>query len=120
MTKERPVCLNYGCYELCTHSGSRWRPFCNNCHKASYDKTKTLKEGVTPYKTGKCSNQDGHLGFNCPMDYDKAPWAIGTTEIDHIDGDYYNNYPDNVDELCAICHKQKDKNRGDFKIQNKY
>ena len=45
------------------------------------------------------------------MEYDKAPWAIGTPEIDHIDGDYYNNYPDNVDELCAICHKQKGKNR---------
>ena len=47
MTKERPVCLNYGCYELCTHSGSRWRPFCNNCHKESFINKEPIYEGLT-------------------------------------------------------------------------
>ena len=24
------------------------------------------EKGVTPFRTGKCSNQTGHLGFTCP------------------------------------------------------
>jgi len=80
----------------------------------------TLAEGVKAFKTGKCSNADGHLGFYCAMDYDKAPWAIGLTQIDHKDGNYFNNTIDNCDELCDTCHKHKGRLSGDFKIQNKY
>lgn len=115
----RPTCLNHNCNNFCTHSGTRWRPFCSRCHRAGFGQG-TLAEGVKAFKTGKCSNADGHLGFYCAMDYDKAPWAIGLTQIDHKDGNYFNNTIDNCDELCDTCHKHKGRLSGDFKIQNKY
>jgi len=84
----------------------------------------TLAEGVTPFKTGKCSNQKhgqkGFLGFPCPMDYIKAPWAIGRTELDHKDGDHTNNTIENIQELCPACHVEKSKRCGDYKDQNSY
>ena len=116
-----PTCINYGCDKLCAPVGNRYRPHCWKCHKAGYGDG-TLAEGVTPWKTGICSNHDGHLGFPCPMDYDKAPWArrTSTTEIDHKDGDKTNNDPSNLQELCQCCHKEKGRQAGDFKRQTRY
>jgi len=114
----RPECLNHGCNKLVTHSGSRWRPFCGRCHRAGYGAAE-LAEGVTSFKTGKCSNQDGHLGFSCAIDYDKATWAIGQTQVDHIDGNHLNNTVENCDELCDMCHTHKGKLSGDFKNQHR-
>lgn len=115
----RPKCINHGCDKQVTHSGSRWRPHCARCHKAGYG-AQTLAEGVIAFKTGKCSNQDGHLGFKCAIDYNAAPWAIGQTQVDHIDGNHLNNTPKNCDELCDMCHTYKGKLMGDFKKQNRY
>jgi hypothetical protein len=113
----RPICLNYGCEKLVTHNGSRWRSFCARCHRAGYGAA-TLAEGVTAFKTGVCSNQNGQLGFGCAIDYVKAPWALGQTQIDHISGDYFHNDPINCMELCDMCHTYKGKLSGDFKRQN--
>jgi hypothetical protein len=119
MSEIRPTCINHGCDKPVAHTGRRYRPYCSSCHVAGYGKQK-FKENVVPFKTGKCSNQDGHLGFECPVDYNKAPWAIGSTEIDHSDGNHLNNIIDNCEELCSMCHKQKGKLNGDFKKQNRY
>ena len=136
----RPICINHGCTKYCTQSDKgRYRPTCSRCHFAaggwtqkrrrkmkdgSYKKytypPMQFAEGVTPFKTGKCCNQDGHLGFPCPMDYEKAPWAIGITELDHKDGDHTNNTPENVQEVCAPCHLEKGKRNGDYRDQNNY
>ena len=114
----RPVCVNHGCDRLVTSSGTRYRPFCSSCHKAGYDSGKKFTYGILPFRTGKCTN-DGFLGFECSIDYDKAPWAIGITEVDHMDGNHMNNSLRNVVELCPMCHKQKTKLFGDFKNQNR-
>tara|TARA_B100000886_G_C20396130_1_gene480449 strand:- start:733 stop:1134 length:402 start_codon:yes stop_codon:yes gene_type:complete len=120
MTKEmRPTCINHGCDYQVAHSGTRWRPVCSRCHQAGYGKG-TYREGVTPFRTGKCSNQKGHLGFTCPIDYEKSSWVIGHTQIDHVDGNHLNNITENCQELCDICHKEKGKRNGDFKEQYKY
>lgn len=116
---DRPTCLNYGCNRPVATSGTRWRPFCHSCHTAGYGKGK-LSPGIKFFKTGKCSNQDGKLGFICPIDYDKAFWAIGQTQIDHIDGNHLNNTVENCMELCDMCHTHKGKLTGDFRKQNRY
>ena len=67
----------------------------------------TYREGVTPFRTGKCSNQTGHLGFTCPIDYEKSSWVIGHTQIDHVDGNHLNNTAENCQELCDICQQRK-------------
>jgi hypothetical protein len=118
-TEIRPTCLNHGCNKPVAHSGTRYRPVCGHCHQAGYGKH-AFAEGVTPFRQGTCNNQDGHLGFTCAIDYDKAPWAKGKTEIDHIDGNHLNNTLENCVELCPLCHTYKGMLTGDFKNQNRY
>lgn len=121
----RPKCINHGCNKPVTYSHKdangqeRWRIHCGHCQGASYGKHPHAL-GVTPFKTGKCSNQDSHLGFKCPIDYKKAPWAIGMTEIDHINGDHTDNRIENLDELCPMCHKQKGRMFGDYNRWKNY
>lgn len=118
----RPTCINRGCSKPVTYSGvdsygdKRWRPHCSHCQAASYGKHPHAK-GVTPFKTGKCSNINGSLGlgFTCLIDWKRVPtWAKGMTEIDHIDGNYLNNVRKNVAELCPMCHKLKSQYYGDL------
>ena len=98
----------------------RYRIHCGHCQGASYGKHPHAS-GVTPYKTGKCSNTDGHLGFDCLITWTKVPaWAKGMTEIDHIDGDHTNHDHDNLDELCPMCHKIKGQMSGDYNNTKKH
>jgi hypothetical protein len=119
MTEIRPLCINHGCNKPAAHSGVRWRPVCSRCHQAGYGKG-SYADGVTPFRIGKCSNQDGNLGFPCAINYEVATWAIGWTDIDHTDSNHLNNTIHNVQELCPMCHKEKGRRAGDFKDQNKY
>lgn len=109
-----PTCINHGCNRHVARNGKKLRPVCWRCQRASYG-AMTLSEGVTPFKTGKCSNHNGRLGFECPIDYNKpgAEWVFGQTEIDHIDGNDRNNTLENVQELCKPCHAYKGKLNGD-------
>lgn len=114
-TNYRPICVNHGCGRLVATDGKRWRVHCSSCQKASYGGA-VHRSGVTPFKTGRCSNRDGHLGFTCLIKWSRVPkWAKGMTEIDHKDGDHTNNSPDNLDELCPICHKLKGNLQGDYR-----
>ena len=121
----RPNCINYGCGKPATYSGvdsfgnKRWRVHCGHCQAASFGKWPHAP-GVTPYKTGKCSNADGHLGFACAVAWDKIPSdAKGMTEVDHIDGDSTNHNHNNLDELCPMCHKLKGQRAGDYNNQKR-
>ena len=114
---KRPTCINHGCNKKVTHCGSRYRPVCASCHMAGYGKIE-YPYGVLPFKTGICTNQDGHLNFKCAIDYRRASWAIGKTQIDHIDGNHLNNTLKNCEELCSLCHTFKGMLTGDFKNQN--
>lgn len=116
-----PQCVNHGCNEyvilnsIDKQGRPRYRPHCGHCQAASFGKH-PHRLGVTPFKTGQCSNKDGHLGFPCLIKWSKVPkWAKGMTEIDHIDGDNSNNSIDNLQELCPICHKLKGQLNGDYR-----
>jgi hypothetical protein len=122
----RPICINHGCYEDVTYShkdtlgNPRWRVHCSHCQSASWGKW-PHRAGVTPYKIGKCSNTDGHLGFDCMVNWEKIPsWAKGMTEVDHKDGNNTNNDLNNLDELCPLCHKLKGQQSGDFNNMKHY
>jgi 5-methylcytosine-specific restriction endonuclease McrA len=41
------------------------------------------------------------------------------TEVDHKDGDYSNHDPENLEELCVICHKLKGQRNGDYNNQKR-
>lgn len=112
VTEFRPVCVNYGCGKPVAHDGCRYRPVCSHCQKASYG-GQPYAQGVRPYRTGRCTNR-GQLGFECPVDYEQAPWAVGVTEIDHRNGNHMDNRRRNLQELCPMCHKQKGRMAGDY------
>ena len=119
-TQPRPVCINHGCHQPVTYSNRsqqgipRYRIHCSHCQGASYGRH-AHRPGVRPYKTGRCSDHDGHLGFACATEFDRIPaWAKGTTQVDHRDGDRNNNTPDNLQELCAVCHQLKGQLCRDF------
>jgi len=115
----RPTCVNIGCNKPVSvkrgtiDNPTGWRVHCAHCQGASYGRN-LHAAGVTPYKTGRCSNSDSHLGFACATNYKKAPWAVGITEIDHKNGNHTDNRLKNLDELCPMCHKYKGRLSGDF------
>jgi 5-methylcytosine-specific restriction endonuclease McrA len=117
----RPNCVNYGCGKPVTFSSTdqngnkRWRVHCAHCQKASYG-GHPHAPGVTPFKTGTCSNKDSKLGFPCVIDWNLAAeqnLSIAT-EIDHINGDHVDNKHENLQELCPVCHKIKGSREGNF------
>jgi hypothetical protein len=76
--------------------GAKWKSCCE------FHRT-TQKSAVDIYKMKSgCSNVDAHHGFKCTTN------VIGPEMIDinHIDGNRYNNEPSNLECLCKSCHSK--------------
>ena len=68
-------------------------------------KKKLLHEGVKEHKCEICGITEWN-GVPCPL------------ELDHIDGNRYNNVMENIRIICPNCHAQQDTNSG--KNKGKY
>jgi len=127
----RPVCVNIGCFDLVHNQFYRdgkpfYRSVCPHCHDAGRKgSTTTYKEGVTPVKKDYCENYRGDLfpEYKCPTAHDKTKINMDNEtgvlphhmlDLDHIDGDHYNNVPENQQTLCkGGCHLYKTDKMGD-------
>lgn len=116
-----PECINIGCdnYVRIRHWTSTGHPSikseCSTCENERLGKNKTVRPWVTMVKKNYCENYDGHLGFPCAInadEYENLP--SNCYELDHIDGDHFNNVPENVKTYDSICHARKGKEKGDF------
>ena len=65
----------------------RFRGRCNQCHRAR--KVPWLR-----YRKDECEG----CGYR--------PYFIGSLDVHHRDGDKNNNEPDNLETLCATCHRE--------------
>lgn len=61
------------------------------------------KEEVDAWKMSQgCNNKDAHYGFACVSVEILHPTTL---DINHIDGNNLNRDPDNIEVLCAMCHR---------------
>ena len=83
-------------------------------------KQRVINNGIifkNPHSVGQdgyCANRHGAvLGPDNPCPHPQPLPKDVTADIDHIDGDYYNNTWENTQVLCRDCHKQKSVKYGD-------
>lgn len=111
--KYAPVCVHPNCarlvdyHRMSTYKDDKtWRPkwksFCE-LHRT------VLRPEADAFKKsrGGCENRNAIYGFPCG-DPDTP-----SLEIDHYDGNKYNNDQDNLLVVCANCHRRKTKMFGD-------
>ena len=115
---ERPSCVNIGCDRKVHISGysstgrPRYRPVCAMCHKAH----SCARPGVIGVKKDYCENVDGRLGFECTA----TIVHYRQLDMDHIDGNHYNNVAENIQSLCKNCHSMKSYFEKDHLNQKRY
>lgn len=110
-----PICANVGCNNNVVVRDWKYFSFkhhCSNC-LSRIQKGLPPREGVIFTKKNYCENKNSILGFRCPVD-PNFPFPNNVLHEDHIDGNHYNNTPENLMTLCSICHAIKGLQSGDF------
>lgn len=82
---------------------NKYSSICGGCNKALYGKAKIKplrikKVSYKSYKKDSCEKCGFVPEHSCQLD------------VDHIDCDHSNNSPDNLQTLCANCHRLKTRN----------
>jgi len=113
--KKLPICVNNGCDNKVVVREWKYWSFKSECSRC----TRCRKEGitipkVTIHKKTFCENNDGHLGFTCPVKVTQWKYFQESLDLDHDDGDHMNNNPNNVKTYCKLCHSRKSKEGGDW------
>jgi hypothetical protein len=111
-------------YNYCKSGKPGYRAVCLACHRAhicaknnvtSPKQLTAKRQGMTvaaysnlshptrKHKKHYCENIDGRLGYKCNCTIHDS----SQLEVDHIDGNPFNNDPSNLQTLCANCHKYK-------------
>lgn len=94
----------------------KWRAVCEQ-HRDIRLKSNKRRE-TDEFKTKRqCENRKGELGlgFVCQAGDDLPAVAL---DLDHKDSNHYNNDPDNIQVLCANCHRRKTLAHGDHLTRN--
>jgi hypothetical protein len=136
----RPRCSNQSCDRARQYLGRRtreglpiWRKVCSHCHnlhtagrlgldsiaaiaaqRRGFDSAAEYRNSQHPYRQYRkdyCENLDSRLGYRCTHELRHK----GQLQVDHIDGNPYNNHPENLQTLCLMCHYEKTIMCGDNK-----
>jgi 5-methylcytosine-specific restriction endonuclease McrA len=97
---KRPLCK---CGNICTDSGNKtkngfiiYKTICCSCKRAKYNlKSGNRKMGYTVHKKNECKLCGFIPVHSCQLD------------VDHIDGNKDNSDINNLQTLCANCHRLK-------------
>jgi len=127
-----PICINLGCNRkvhnkngTTNNDGSpkmpKYRAVCHQCHKANIGQA-AYPPGVIDSRGTECANINGkgklkngkYMGIKCPVNWNMIPdGTTGILEVDHIDGNHFNNNEENTQSLCCMCHRIKTPMNGD-------
>jgi hypothetical protein len=102
--------------------------YCSNICQQEFQKKQRIDEwligGKLPGKTALKKYLIEIHGYKCSC-CEISEWNNNpiTLEIDHIDGDPYNNCSENLRFICPNCHSQtptyRNKNKGNGRIQRR-
>lgn len=102
---ERGVCVLCKRNPQKTRGGGKYRPLCSLCDKKEYSPVSRRKTTIRyldkkrrPYRS-KVKDKCERCGF--------VPEHSCQLDVDHIDTDHTNNAPENLQTLCANCHRLK-------------
>ena len=118
-----PKCVNPGCNRpVMVRDWKNWsiKSECGTCYKARITGYfGPAMAGITIHKKNYCENIDGRLGWQCPVQ--KKAWTdlnmLNALDLEHTDGDHFNNTPENVTTFCKLCHGKKSANNNDCSNQ---
>ena len=109
-----PTCVNDGCNNNVQVREWKYWSFKSECSTCATARKKgRTVAGVTRHKKPHCENYDGHLGFGCPVPRQGWGGFLNSLDLDHLDGNHYNNTPENVKTYCKLCHGRKSLENGD-------
>lgn len=96
----RGVCCVEGCQNLQTsYGGGKYRTICKMHARSKYES----KYEYRGFKGEVCEECGFIPVHHCQLD------------VDHIDGNHNHNSPDNLQTLCANCHRLKTILKEDYK-----
>ena len=120
-----PKCINIGCdNDVAVRDWKYWsfKSECSSCAKSRIDKKYLIESGerviirndnrILIHKKEYCEN-NGSLGFQCPVPRNGWVGFGNSLDLDHKDGDHQNNEPENVKTYCKLCHGRKSLESGD-------
>lgn len=111
------------------------RPVCPTCNRCMSGKAGTVKHHGKVYYKKEClgCSKERKFGKRHPIKKSKMyqrPWLahrkstceacgfipawVGQLDVDHIDGDKLNNSVNNLQTLCANCHRLKSHLKQDY------
>ena len=102
--------------------------YCSNTCQQKFQKKQRINEwlngGKLPGKTALREYLTEKHGYKCSCcgitDWNNNPISL---EVDHIDGNPYNDVSDNLRFICPNCHSQtptyKAKNKGNGRVQRR-
>ena len=79
------------------------RSECSHCYGARRGKWEYDVYVRPEIKKDYCENRDKRLGHKCTATI--MGWL--QLDMDHVDGNHYNNIPENIQTLCKNCHSWK-------------
>ncbi len=109
---ERPDCINT-CgrkAEISRHTETKtyYKKKCGSCRFTPEQKQARLEWERANRPHGGRGEYRQHKGETCDR-CGFVPEHSCQLDVDHIDGDHSNNDPDNLQTLCANCHRLKTK-----------
>jgi hypothetical protein len=112
----RGECENDGCHKLVKTNGykrdgtRKYYKWCSQCHKKRYN-DKWKKKYVPVPEEHRKKRESLKFGGYKKLDHCELCGFVALNkcqlDVDHIDGDHSNDSPDNLQTLCANCHRLK-------------